>query len=641
MALVALAAHDAGYPVPTSTPVALIVLALLGATLLGVKVRVLPRALVACLVALVGLAAWSYASMLWADDPAGARDAANLVVFGLLAFALAALSLRRAPAAAAVLAAWTLGVGLLGVLTLVGLARGEAVFYAGRLVEPVGYANANAALWLMGAWPGVVLAGRGESSVALRAVLTATAVMLAGLALLTLSRGAVVSGGVTLLLILVAVPGRARTLGVLAVVAAAVGMAAPTLLDLADAQAAGASGSAGTAAAGRLVLAALAGGLAVGWWAALERVIPADARRDRLVRRTVGALGASIALAGGVFGVVAVGDPVERAGDLWASFRDYGPDAVRGGRARLGSVSNSARYDFYRVAVGQFEDHPVGGAGAGNFEADYRAQRRTGETPRFPHSAVLAVLGQTGVVGGALLTLLVGGVASLGLRALRSGAPAARPVAGAGLAASVSFAAHASIDWLWQFPALGGAALACAGLACGLAPRRAERGAIRAPSRRDPVLTGCAALAALLVAALLVPPWLAEREVRFALETWSTRPAMALGALDRAASIDRLAARPQLLAGTLRLRAGRPRDAAASFAAVLERDPRNAYATVRLGALAARMGDRARALALLRRALALDPRNADARWALAQVREEGLVDLDELERRAAGTEAPG
>ena len=45
----------------------------------------------------------------------------------------------------------------------------------------------------------------------------------------------------------------------------------------------------------------------------------------------------------------------------------------------------SNRYDFWRVAIHQFREHPVGGIGARGFRVAYLGARRSPETPARAH----------------------------------------------------------------------------------------------------------------------------------------------------------------------------------------------------------------------------------------------------------------
>ena len=84
---------------------------------------------------------------------------------------------------------------------------------------------------------------------------------------------------------------------------------------------------------------------------------------------------------------------------------------------------------------------------------DYAARRRSQEEPLYPHSLVLRVPAQTGVVG----SLLFGGfVVAAGIAVARARGRPGAPAAGtAAAAAAAYFAIHGSIDWFWEFAGLG------------------------------------------------------------------------------------------------------------------------------------------------------------------------------------------
>lgn len=605
---------------------------LLGVTAVtvGVRWRTLPRSVVVAVLALGGFTAWAFASMLWADTPSAAWEAAARALVYLLVFGLFALWRTRGGAAGLVIGAWTIGVGAIALWMLVRLAVGPTggPFFDGRLVDPVGYVNANAALWASALWPALVLAGRREVPPLARGCLAAVAVALGALMLLTVSRGALISCAVTLAALVAFAPGRARTLGVLAPVAAALAVVGPGLLAALDELPAG---EAMGGAAGRALIWTVFVGLVVAIWAVSERRWPASPRVAVTVARATGAVCAGVALAGLVVTIAVVGDPVARAQAAWESFRSGGYQEVQQGRQRLVSGLGSNRYDFYRVAWGQFEESPVHGAGGGNFLEDYLAARRSDETPRYPHSGVFAVLGQTGLVGAGLLLIFMVAAVLPGVRALRRGQDLDRAVAGAALATVVYLAVHGSGDWLWAFPGVIAVAPAFLGLAGSLDPRR---GAAHPPAERPsrPVRSG-AAVAGLAVAVTSMPLWLADREVQRASATWRLNAPAAYAALDRAAGFDPFSARPHLLAATIALRLDDVSQAREQFALALDREPRNVYAVLELGLLAAAAGEPGPALALLERAVALDPRNAIARDALASVRAGEPLDVDELNAR--------
>ena len=131
--------------------------------------------------------------------------------------------------------------------------------------------------------------------------------------------------------------------------------------------------------------------------------------------------------------------------------------------------TDSNRYAYWRVALDQFADHPVRGAGSGAFRVAWRRERTVPEAAVDAHSLYVETLGELGLVGLALLGALIAAVAACARRAYR-GAPAA---AAGPIAALAVWAVHAGLDWDWEMPALTLVALALAGLLCALsAPGR-------------------------------------------------------------------------------------------------------------------------------------------------------------------------
>jgi hypothetical protein len=323
-----------------------------------------------------------------------------------------------------------------------------------------------------------------------------------------------------------------------------------------------------------------------------------------------------------------VGNPVTKAGDAWDDFKTQ-PSPKEGGSSRLGRSLGSNRYDFWRVSWERFGERPVAGIGADNFQQDYLVRRESGETPRYPHSLPLRVLLSTGLVGG----LLLGGAF---LAAIVAALLAIRRRAGVGAAAAAAAAAaagywliHGAVDWFWEFPGLAAPALAMLGLAAGMVPRRPELGG----TRRGPLARGPAAVVVLtLVAAVsLVLPWLSELNTRRAIERWPAGPERAFERLDTAASLNPLSVRPELVAGTIALRLNRPGEAGRRFRAAIERDDRNAYAHLELGALLTqRPRTRARGRAELRRARALNPRDPVIRRVEREARSGRAVDIADM-----------
>jgi tetratricopeptide (TPR) repeat protein len=184
---------------------------------------------------------------------------------------------------------------------------------------------------------------------------------------------------------------------------------------------------------------------------------------------------------------------------------------------------------------------------------------------------------------------------------------------------------QSSADWLWEFPALGGAAFAMLGIAGAAGERRAVA---TAGSRLIAAAAGIAAVAALVS---LLGPWMSDIEVRRASNSWARYPDSAFRQLDRAADFNPLSERPGLLAGAIAIQLGRYDRASAAFREVLDRDPRNLTATINLAGLESHAGHRAQALRLLRRALELAPGDQTATNELAAARK-GRLDPREVAR---------
>jgi O-antigen ligase len=197
----------------------------------------------------------------------------------------------------------------------------------------------------------------------------------------------------------------------------------------------------------------IAAALAQAWACRAERTEPAGGRRLRYSSRLPALAGVAVVLA--LAGLVAAGLSQHRNPDDLSK---------RTGISRLGSA-DSRRYDYWRVALNSFADHPLRGVGAGGFRVEWVRERPVRDPALEAHSLPLEMLAELGVPGLIFLGLLAGGLAVAGRRALRVH-PDLAPGACAGAAV---FALHATIDWDWQLPAvtlpaiiLGGALIAMA-----------------------------------------------------------------------------------------------------------------------------------------------------------------------------------
>jgi tetratricopeptide (TPR) repeat protein len=633
---------DGGQPITRWAPGAIVLLALLGlalAALPPLRWAELPTTVRVAAPALTAFTAWSFLSIAWADDGGVALEGADRTLLYLAAFLLFALWPQRPATAAWVLGLWTFGVGAIAVVTLVrvgAVADPSRLFDGDRLTEPIGYANAESATWLMALWPAVTLAASGRVPWLLRGIAAALAVVLLDVALLSQSRGSILALPVCAVLLVAIVPGRLRTLAVLVPVLGAAAAAVPKVLDVGDAldgTDAGAVRDAASAVTSTVLLAAVAAGVVVGLVAAWETFRPPAEATAARVRTAWTALVVAGAILGAAGGLAAVGNPVHRLDNGWHSFKG-GYDDNTGSGSRLTAGLGSNRYDFYRVALDLFAEHPITGVGADNFFQDYLRRGRSDETPRNPHNLALRTLAQTGVVG--TLLLLASALAALaaGWRAMRGADPLAAAVAGGAVMAFLYWVVHGMTDWFWEWAGLGAPAFALLGLACALAPRRVretEAAGGRGVGRGVVLVLAGAAL--VLGALAIAGPWQAERDIERAGAVFAQRPFEAYSRLDRAADLDPVSDRPALIEGSIALRYGDLARARAAFEDALDRNPRGQYATLELGAIASVQGDRSRALTLLQRAVALAPRDGTAREALAVVREGGTVDVAALNRR--------
>ena len=481
---------------------------------------------------------------------------------------------------------------------------------------------------LLAFFPAVLLAAGARVAWWLRGGAAGLAVLLAGLALLTVSRGAVYATPIVLLILFAVIPGRLRTLLALVPVGVAVALAASSILHVGDVvDARGDVGGAVDQALLRLLGGALvaAGVTALAAWPGWRRTLGATAARRLELGLRVLVTGVLVVAVVG--GALAVGDPVDRARSAWSSFKGgYEDNAV--GENRLVSGLGSSRYDFYRVGLRSFRDYPLAGIGVDGFYQDYLREGRSSETPRYPHSIEVRTLVQTGLVGAALMLGFVLAAGAAALRAMRTGGALHRTVAGGAAIGATYWFVHGSLDWFWEWAGLGVPTFALVGLACSLAPRAPGTPTLPRGAWRIGVV-----VAALVVSVPLLSLWTAERERVRAASEFATAPLTAYDRLDRAAALNPFSAAPATLEGSIAVRFGDLPRADAAFGRALARVPDDQYATLERGAVASARGDRRRALELLRRAVALAPRDVLAREALDVAREGGSIDVAELNRR--------
>jgi O-Antigen ligase len=506
--------------------------------------------------ALIALGLWSALSALWSPAPDVAIEDAQRILAYAMAFGLglwmctllgSRLHLAMAPVAFAGLFA--------GIVALIGILAGDnprELLDEGTLQYPFGYRNANAAFFLIAAWPAVGLAASRGLDWRLRGLALATATLCFQLAALGQSRGSVLGVAAALIVYLLVSDDRARGVGwlLLAVIPALV--VVPALTDLY--QAVDEVGSQDALpelrAAGRTVIGGSALALLLGLGAALlERRYPPSPALLRRANRGVAVAAALIAAAGVAGFVVTTGNPAGWIGDRADEFLTQGSPQGGAGSSRFGFNAGTERDDLWRVALDDAGEDPVLGTGAGGYYYSY-LRNRTGEgveSAQDAHSVELEFLGELGSVGLALFLVVL--VASVGaaLRARRLGGEAAALVTIA-LTAAAYWLAHSSLDWFFPFPAITAPVLMLLGaagapaLAAGASPSRWGRRAVVA--------------AAVVLALSVVAPYLSQRYIDQAYNGWRGDIEKAYEDLDRAAQLNPLAEEPLLAEGGIAQAAG-------------------------------------------------------------------------------------
>lgn len=621
---------------------ALALVGLLCATAFGLRRVWLSRPLAIACALLGAYVAWSFASVFWAHDKGSAFLGSDRALVYLAGFTTFAILPWRARTLAIALAALTAGFGVIALVTAVKIGTATApadLYIGGRLAYPLGYENASAALFMLTAMTSVGLCAARRVPAALRVGGLLLAAICLQLDVLTQSRGWLFTAPVVVTLMLVVQARRLRLILFALAPALAAAAATPALLKVYSS--ASARGpltrgqleqllhTRGAHAAHAMLLADIALAVVATAMVLVDRRMRLSEHQQRRVTRVAGALGCAAALAGVIIALVAVhGDVTGRAERAWDSFASV--KVTHSSSSRFASLG-SQRADFWRVALSQFERHPLQGIGQDNFADPYIQQRRTDQEPRWTHSLELRLLTHTGLVG----LLLFGGFLAAALTgALRHGRrhPAIGAVA---LTPLIVWLVHGSIDWLWEFPALSVPALAfiAAAGALAAAPRPATERPRRAPSKRMAValrvtvaLVTVAALVAIGVA------FMAARDVQKALGEPEGKGASAYVELRRAADLMPFNAQTDLIAGSLAFNEGYLAIARRWFVQARENDPYGWLAPFALGLIEGEARDARAARALLLAARRLNPHEPVIGEALKRVASASPLTLEQAQQ---------
>ena len=405
---------------------------------------------------LVLIAAWTGISLAWAPLSGPATDSLVRLLLYVGAFLAATALLRDRLAAGAVEPALALGVvvvigyGLAGRMLPGILDLDQSTKALGRLEQPITYWNAEGALAALGFVLCARLAGTISRQAPVRVLAAAASAPLGLGVYLSYSRGAIAAAAVGLVVLLAAAPSWSQLRAIATALGAGVLSAACAAPFAGVASLAGTEGQRerdGAIVLGITLAIALAAGVLQARTGAAERRGRARDGELRLAGRLPAVAATAVVL--GLAGLIALGLGERGRGESLSP----GP-----GASRLTSV-DSRRYDYWRIGLDAFAQHPLDGVGAAGFRVVWVRERSVPEGVLEVHSLPLEMATELGVPGLLGLGLFVGGVGASGRRALRRHALVAP---GAGAAATV-LAVHAAIDWDWQIPAVTLPALVLAG----------------------------------------------------------------------------------------------------------------------------------------------------------------------------------
>jgi hypothetical protein len=401
-------------------------------------------------------AAWTFASMLWSANTGDAWLGVGQTLLYLLVFWVTVTFVALGASRKWVLAASALGPSVIAAFTLFALGpRLGDMFNHNQVIGTVGYHNGEAAFLLVSFWVAVYLGGSRRVNPVLRGAVLAGAVLCLSLAVLTQSRGAMVAMSVSLPVFFLLSGGRLRGALALAPLAAALVVAFPALngvyLEFLD-------GAEPAAALERVLPTVWLCAAGAGLYGLLWGVVDWRWRPGPGLVRVTGAVVLVCCLAGIAVGttlfVEHAGSPSNLAQEKWTAFKSDDQSGLN--QSRYLSASGSGRYTLWKVAAEDFSSHPVTGVGTQNYEATYYQLREQDVgSLRQPHSLPLEVMAERGLVGGAIFFGFIAICLGAGLwERFRNLRPEGKAQVGALVAAVTYWSTHASVEWLWQLPAV-------------------------------------------------------------------------------------------------------------------------------------------------------------------------------------------
>ncbi|MGN6378589.1 MAG: O-antigen ligase family protein [Gaiellales bacterium] len=414
------------------------------------------------LAGLLGLTVWILLSALWSGAAGSAAMAAErmlVYVGGVAALALIARRGSTVTILAGTLAALTVvvGDGLVGLL-FPSTTELHGVAQTGRLSAPEGYWNGMGITAALGVLLALGLAARCQTMLGRVAAALTLPVLATGL-YLTFSRGAWISLGFGLLVAL-ALDGRRwqlflTALAVLPWLAIDVGMAVSSSALTHMSSPVDPTTSQGH----RLTLVMIASAVPLVAAVIGVQLLERQWSPGRTLTRAGRAIALVLCAAALITPVGVYGSPAKVWDRVYSGFSAAAPGGFKQGRnlnARLFSLSGNARLTLWKAAWHDYQDHPVLGGGAGQYQTYWAANRPSTLRAVNAHSLYLETLAELGPVGLALLLLALVPALVAAVRAR------AHPLVAPALGVYAAFLLHTGADWDWQLPGVTLAALAVA-----------------------------------------------------------------------------------------------------------------------------------------------------------------------------------
>jgi O-antigen ligase len=527
--------------------------------------------------ALAAFAVWAVLSGGWSDSTARALLEFNRALLYLAALAVFGLTIRERRQFQWLV--WGLAAGIVVVCAIAVTTRLlpnvwpiDFNLAQDRLSYPITYWNALGLLASVGVIFCVQMATRARGPALTRIMGAAAIPLLATTVYFTFSRGAIAAGSIGIIAYLVLARPRGAVSGLVAAVPAAV--VAVVVAYNADLLATERPTTQAAVSQGHRVawvLAACMVGAAV-----IRLVLLRLDRRLARMRRVVRP-GTALVTAGGTLAVavalaLALGAPgwIDRQYDRFTGDAPVseGTSTSTDLRQRLTSVSSNGRLDYWGVSIDEFEMSNLEGQGGGTFQLAWERERDFAGTVVDAHGLYPETLGELGLVGlGLLATALLAILVGIAARVRGDW----RTLYAALLAAGLTWALAAGVDWHWEMPVVTLWLFAAGGAAIAARAKRPSRFAAPPMPVRLVVAIPLVLLAAVPYQVLSSQAWLDRADDAFA------RGDCAAASDAARSSISALGSRPEPyeLLGYCAIRSGHPQRAISDMQEAIDRDPDN------------------------------------------------------------------